>query len=319
VAKSRKAIQTIKVIEWDSRLQIKNGKQREPSIWPDTYQIYEWIIRQALMEYGLRIGFDFPSSSVRLTKLSPTKYVAAIVQEIQEYERKRVERFNAAQEFYEYMKGNEDELTNTEIQKFYYKIGVNGENPGAWAELLTIERPEKPLSYGFERICLPRTSQIIGLTQKLSEMEITKLRSVTRSQERALRRRLGWIGNYLEKTGDNKWALDFSNYPLIKHLVYLSFATYRGIPDRPRNIHKFISGKISYLFREDQRFHGFDFSSGLSANVIRGRIKGDKLGKLLAQYEMHLTSSGLLSAELHSYLEYQSGSIRPTLTQYLEF
>jgi hypothetical protein len=74
------------------------------------------------------------------------------------------------------------------------------------------------------------------------------------------------------------------------------------------------------MFRDD---FGVNKTKGLlrkqiSGKAIRGRLKGDKHGKLVSQFETHLERSGLISDDLYQYLKSENGLLRPGITQYID-
>ena len=142
---------TIRVIEWEPNTLQSEMDFTEPSTHPDAYQVLIWISRQVMLKNGYRIGFEKPSAEIRIQNYRTIQsYVAAILGEIEQQEKDRKKRFDAAKEFYDY--SNSEEPDSSIIAQFYEEIGVDGQNAATSAALLATEQPKTLLRYGFERL-----------------------------------------------------------------------------------------------------------------------------------------------------------------------
>lgn len=306
---------TIRLIEWEQAKPLKLATLKSVKMYPDTFQIFEWIIRQALIVEGFKMGFEELTPEIRAHHFAkPSEYVKSILNEISKHERVRERRFQAAIRLYDYHSSEEDPKQWI-IDDLLKEVGAT--DGATFAKFLTIERPEKLLSYGFERFHFPLLPTLLKIKAELKNCGITQNRGITKSQERLLRRKMGNVSRFLVKNGDGSWKLDFSNSPLIKRLIFYSAAAYSNFEDGPYQLNKFISHKIRFHFRGDEGVNSV-LPQSLSSEVIRERIKGDKGGRYMSQCETLLRDSGLVDDDLYSYLEDNSALLKTGMTPYLD-
>lgn len=315
-------MKTIRVIEWDSRRRRKNLALADPTIYPDVYQVLEWVVRQALLEKGFRIGFEKLAPTVRISQFPSTnEYVAAILAEIENYEQTRQNRFNAAQELYNYHQ--HEEIEQSEVKKLEADIGVTGQDSATWAGLLTVERPQNLLCYGFERMFYPLMSDRISVSSVFASLGNKRGTRLSPVQQRSLRRGQKGIGRYLVQLPNGNWRLEFSRSPFIREMIFAMVAVFRpfffpnsGDPwTFPLN--RFVSQRIGFMFRDDRDINSVNgiLRRQLGSSVIRGRLKGNK--GLLNDIERRLVVSKLVNPPLYRYLKKHNGQLRPGLKQYL--
>jgi hypothetical protein len=225
--------ETIRVLEWSrSAKQNKTVEAPDPVIFPDTYQVLEWILRQALIDFGFKIGFEVRATKIRSNAFASTeKYVAAILSEIEKQEKQRRKRFKKAIDLYEHWQRDEDPDPHY-IRELYDDIGASGTNAATWAKFVTMERPQNLLRYGFEQVYYPTTPLLMAVLRSLSELKIKNENILSAKQEKALRARFPGIGRFLQKTEAGEWMLDFSKSPLVRTLIFCSVAVYRPLPSK---------------------------------------------------------------------------------------
>ncbi|MGK5082842.1 hypothetical protein WDW37_06020 [Bdellovibrionota bacterium FG-1] len=313
---SKKLSKQIRVIEWDSsKTHTKTQDFGESDISSDIFQILEWVLRQVLAERGIKIGFDKSVPKVRIKNYNTiAQYVQAVICEIDRYEQERRIRFNAAVEYFDHFRGEEDDINLSWVKKLESEIGLTGQG-ATFGQWLTVERPANLLRYGLERLYYPISCDrdcLVGV------------KDPSEKQLKALRRKLGAMGRYLVKTEDGWLSLDFSKSPFIRELIfgaYAVFSPYFKPADRedPQTfpLAPFINKKLGFMFRDDRSVNARPgtLRRTLTARVIRERLHGNK--KLRAQYKDDLAILGLTSDAFYAYLKQSNGKLRPSSSPYL--
>lgn len=311
-----KEIQKIRIIEWEDLPPAKTkGRKKKATFSPETHQILEWLIREVLLlEFGFGIGFQADMPRIKRSKFpSAHEYVEAIIEAIEVEQRKRTKRFKAAIKFYDYMKRDLDPEPY-EIERYRREIGAD-EDGSVYGAKLTIHRPEKVLSYGFEKLFLSKMPDLMRLSRALSELGFANQKEFTASQIETVRKELKRPGWYLSHTPGVGWTFDFTNVPLVKHLTFCSIALYRNLENPPGQINEFVYKKISYFFRGLGDLNE-TLRQEYSSSLIRQRVKGDENGKFMARCEQAFLDLDLISDDLYECLEQLNGISRSGVTQY---
>jgi hypothetical protein len=318
---ARKPTEQIRVIEWDE--QSAGGKPgfSNPAIYTDTYQVLEWILRQALLTAGYRVGFDRLAEKVRANNFKSAKsYVEAIYKEIHRYEVERRGRFKAAEEYVELLVDYGDEIppeAHEKLQTLEHRMGLDGPGGTDFIAASTLKPPQRIFRYGLERMYCH-----------------SMLRSDVEALNKALAKRNGsnpisaeqWLlaRTYLKRPGlilrkSKQLELDHSKGALIKESIFLTAAVFGPFFKTQSSnypLNRFISQKLDFLFRSDEITNpNRSFRKLLSPIQIRERIKGNPT--LLKQREKRVRLKHLVSDDLYEHLSLNNGRINPMDSHFL--
>jgi len=309
------AVETIRVIEWESVDRPVTTDHNETEIHSDVYQVLTWVTRQLLFSQGYRIGFEKFSPAIRLGRgKTPKKYVQAILSEINEHEEARRNRFRSAKEFNAYELSDEEPESSI-IEQFHIEMGVSGKDAGS---RLANEVPKTLLGYGFERVFYPLFGDQVTLAGTLSKLGILGVKRPPQTKVRQLRKKFGSVGRYLTQNPSGKWTLDFSLSPLIGELTFCTIGIFHPLfkpksSDDPYTmpLNRFVSKMADFLFRDDRDVNPTPLTlrKQLSAKTVRERIRGNR--KRLSLLKSEAEKLGLVSTEFYAYLAEMNGRIRP--------